>query len=417
MNQSTTQQRSFAPPDRKYIQCDAADCGAASPMMRCSRYHLVYYCSKTCQHNHWHEHKDKCVDTYKLKEEAISSYSKFTVQDDCDVLQKFDGSVDALCGVCLEDKITSPYAFKTCGYVFCYPCLQSYQMACKQTGQPLKCPLCRSETEDVERSLWEDAYFNYHKAMREPESSLRRRDLLQTAIQGLDLISNADPNLYMKALSTKAAVLELIGNHEMALNVMDAILEIDKRVKNSMRTVLQKFNVPIRTDDNDIDDNYGEHIRSHPMASELLKELKPIRQVSLCVSHRIEFLIRKAEIYEKIELWIEDYDIFALAFSKVSPLPFNALPTHRLAILTGECRCMYHMHDFDSAIEEGLYAIKLCRHYDGVHKYVALSYKEKGDLEKAIEIMTQAVFYETPWDEENIYQAKLLLDELINTNE
>ena len=113
MNQSTTRQRSFAPPDRKYIQCDAADCGAASPMMRCSRCHLVYYCSKTCQRNHWHEHKDKCVDTYKLKEEAISSYSKFTVQDDCDVLQKFDGSVDALCGVCLEDKITSPYAFKT----------------------------------------------------------------------------------------------------------------------------------------------------------------------------------------------------------------------------------------------------------------------------------------------------------------
>jgi tetratricopeptide (TPR) repeat protein len=275
--------------------------------------------------------------------------------------------------------------------------------------QPLKCPLCRSETEDVERSLWEDACFHYSKAKRESESSLTRKESIQTALQELDLISNEDPELNLSAKSTKVDVLQLYGNHQMTLNLIDEILELDKRDIKSLRTLLEAYDIPIHPDDHDVDDNHCDIVLSHPKALELIKELEPVTRNQLSGDVRITLLINKAEIYERMEKWEEAYDTYALTFFKVSHLPFNLV--YRLHILMGKRRCLYHMCEFDGAIEVGINAISLCRQYYGVYKYVALSYKEKGDLERAKEFISKAVLYISSHDEEKSF------DELNNINE
>eukprot|EP01036_Dinobryon_divergens_P036673 gene36673-47804_t len=58
-------------------------------------------------------------------------------------------------------------------------------------------------------------------------------------------------------------------------------------------------------------------------------------------------------------------------------------------------------------------AIELDRHYEGVYKYIALSFKGLGDLDRAIWTMWKAVRYETPWDTENKSRVTELLNELI----
>jgi hypothetical protein len=55
------------------------------------------------------------------------------------------------------------------------------------------------------------------------------------------------------------------------------------------------------------------------------------------------------------------------------------------------------------------------RHFPSVHTYLALSYRAKGDLDKAIGTtrMNKAVLYETPysWEEDNRVKAFMLDEE------
>ena len=67
----------------------------------------------------------------------------------------------------------------------------------------------------------------------------------------------------------------------------------------------------------------------------------------------------------------------------------------------GMSRCMYHLKNYEFAIQLGEAAIEMNRHFPQVHKYVALSQKASGDIEGAIRTMARAVNYETPWDEAN----------------
>jgi len=65
------------------------------------------------------------------------------------------------------------------------------------------------------------------------------------------------------------------------------------------------------------------------------------------------------------------------------------------------CRCYYKLGEYDRAIRAGSCALEMNRHYVGVHKYVALAHKAKGNLEEAQRTMNRAVLFETPWDEDN----------------
>lgn len=87
-------------------------------------------------------------------------------------------------------------------------------------------------------------------------------------------------------------------------------------------------------------------------------------------------------------------------------------PPEQREVYMGISRCLYEMGRYDHAIDIGNSAIKMNRHFQQVHKYVALSQKAKGDHVSAIATMTQAVIYESPWDEENIEANKAILKEI-----
>jgi len=87
-------------------------------------------------------------------------------------------------------------------------------------------------------------------------------------------------------------------------------------------------------------------------------------------------------------------------------------PPEQRELTMGASRCFYEMGRHDDAIKLGDSAIRMNRHFPEVHKYVALSYWAKGDMDSAILTMTKAVLYETPWDDKNIKANKILLMDL-----
>ena len=81
-------------------------------------------------------------------------------------------------------------------------------------------------------------------------------------------------------------------------------------------------------------------------------------------------------------------------------------------ILMGLAQTKYELGKYDEAIEYSNIAIKAFRQCPGVHKYVALSQKAKGDIDEAKKTMSRAILYETHWDKDNMQQNKELLLEL-----
>ncbi len=106
---------------RKEVECDL--CEASSPSNRCSRCHMVYYCSAQCQKLHWFTHKVDCAPVGEMKNmlfvggENLSSITK----------DETNQTTHDSCAICLSETVEHPIVLPCCGHVFCFKCLQQWQ--------------------------------------------------------------------------------------------------------------------------------------------------------------------------------------------------------------------------------------------------------------------------------------------------
>lgn len=87
-------------------------------------------------------------------------------------------------------------------------------------------------------------------------------------------------------------------------------------------------------------------------------------------------------------------------------------PTQWRQVWMGFSRCFYELGQYDQAMNAGEAAILMNRHFPHIHKYVALSQRDSGDLAAAITTMKNAVLYEAPWSDEIAQANKALLLEV-----
>ena len=90
----------------------------------------------------------------------------------------------------------------------------------------------------------------------------------------------------------------------------------------------------------------------------------------------------------------------------------TATPPQWRQVWMGLSRCFYELGAYDKAIDSGMAAIEMNRHFPQVHKYVALAQHASLDYDAAKAIMTRAVLYEAPWDDKNLEMNKALLEQL-----
>ena len=127
---------------------DCANCGVdfrernRLMLKACSRCKTVYYCSESCQRQHWTggDHKKFCV--------AASHRKAFLGSRDENVDTRIENPNSASrgnisseeCSVCLDPLNNSATRVLPCGHVFHVCCL----VGIESIGLSKKCPLCRS---------------------------------------------------------------------------------------------------------------------------------------------------------------------------------------------------------------------------------------------------------------------------------
>ena len=105
-----------------------------------------------------------------------------------------------------------------------------------------------------------------------------------------------------------------------------------------------------------------------------------------------------AQCKEAMEDYYGAIDIYAFKLSYALDIFNYPVNNARINYELGTAKCLYHLEQYDMAIEASQNAIRMDRCFPQVHKYLALSQKAKGDLKGAIRTMGRAVNYETNYD-------------------
>ena len=114
-----------------------------------------------------------------------------------------------------------------------------------------------------------------------------------------------------------------------------------------------------------------------------------------------------AEAYLALGKWEDAEKIYKILHNS-----FLQRGEHHALVLIGLAQTKYEQGKYDEAIEIGNVAIEEDRQFAGVHKYVALSLKAKGDIDEAKRTISRAILYEEHWDKDNLQKNKELLREL-----
>jgi tetratricopeptide (TPR) repeat protein len=172
--------------------CDA--CQKEDANLRCSNCHCYYYCSKSCQLEHWKkEHRKECKALAKHMIDFNTADKKMDVFID---KNKEASSQD--CSVCFE-QIDINQLQLPCHHVFCLECM--VKVNCEVNA--LQCPLCRSETDGlVHQYLLSNIVMFIGRARRSPFKRAQYCHLARLEYEKLKTIEGH----YSKSISSQMAV-------------------------------------------------------------------------------------------------------------------------------------------------------------------------------------------------------------------
>eukprot|EP01041_Mallomonas_annulata_P000429 gene429-767_t len=335
--------------------CDV--CNKDNSFLTCSACSCVYYCSKVCQKQHWKIHKPECVKRREYPKDIEQYNAKMDI-----LVENYIASENDECSICLEPIGKNPFQLKKCSHIFCYQCIEHHMKA----AGVLSCPLCRSV--DVDKGV----------------------------------INYIHENCVMFITRSKNFC---IGHPQRTHFANMARLEYDKLAAKEFPDYLfdSYVLVMLNADILYIEGKYDETIL---ISKKVLEEIKAKNYLIniLLLQNIAQSYIQKKEYVEALDFLLQQLGLMDDPNKHIKEMR-NLW--HNLSI------CFYYTGEFEKCTEVGAAAIEMNRHYEGVYKYIALSFKGLGDLDRAIWTMRKAVRYETPWDTENKSRVTELLNELI----
>jgi tetratricopeptide (TPR) repeat protein len=385
---------------RACIECDGG-CGRRNASKRCSKCRTVYYCSVDCQRRNWAEHKPYCIPIEGMRQ-RVSGIGAVVPEESSAAL-----AVNTDCGICLAEPMTKPVVLKECRHGFCVNCITTWQKHLKREGQTeATCPLCRADAPDVEEGLILRAMQAAERANKkgiDPEESQRYLTLALEETDKLLAIENPSLQVY----NTKAEIEMKLGEARRAIETLEQVIQIDNQRLEQWAVVdeyMEQVEEARRIGDED------EQERLLNIVEEFMKRDLGNR-LSGGKARHVPLYLMQADAHQQLEEWKEAVDIYKSLFQLLDESHVGT-PAENRKLFTGLARCAYEMGNYDQAIAGFSAAIEMNPNFQGVYKYMALSYKAKGDLDKAIETMNKAVLYETPWDEKYQVEAFKLYEEL-----
>ena len=266
------------------------------------------------------------------------------------------------CAICLEETIINPVVLP-CGHAFCFSCVGHYQKSNSKKGA--SCPYCRGEIPNVGVKAMERALLYGKRAHALPKGSEERKKYAKLALAELDSLIDLyeDKELHtnkLRYLYTKVTIIHLTDQPEETIAVTKELLMLNEK---------------------------------HP---------------GRLVLDRVEFTKRSlADAYVALGKWKEAEKIYKALYDTI--LQRGA---HDVMVQMGLAQTKYELGKYDEAIEIGKSGIDMNRCCPGVHKFVSLSQKAKGNISEAKKTMSRAILYEKHWDKDNVQANKDLLREL-----
>ena len=373
----TSSQPSKLPIGREHIECDA--CGKPGASKRCSRCNDAFYCSKTCQIAHWKNgHKGECTPSTLVTHKVDVPKTQPTK------------SSNETCYICLEESIVAPFIFSDCGHKFCSGCLQKWQGASPDNK---KCPACRKDAPNVADVITKRAEYLSLRAMDRSLTKEEKKKYHQEAVdeyEKIDLYELGGPAPILRIQYNKAHQLLQAEKPKEALELFTDVAGLTEEGDLVNRALMRDANR---------EQNPEKATRIAEMVE--LRSIGPGQWRPKMGGTIFDLYCLMAQCKEAMEDYLGAIDIYAFKLSYALDMfnyPVNnALINYEL----GTAKCLYHLEQYDMAIEASEKAIRMDRCFPQVHKYLALSQKAKGDLKGAIRTMGRAVNYETNYDNYN----------------
>jgi len=394
MPNTTSCEERKLPVGREHIECD--ECSKPGPPMRCSRCRAAFYCSKTCQRKDWKSwHKHHCLDIGRQRE--IQGFGKASAE----ILESTHAAQQApantSCYICLTEDMVDPFTLPRCGHTFCFTCLQRWQTLQKDSN----CPACRKDTPDIVDSACTKASLHWCRAKEKDLDKDEQIKHYKLALAELEQIKPTDIKYIHQVVRTmfqRAQVLLDLENPEKALEVCE---EMERNLREGDAAYLETFELvtrKIKAPFNEAKIIAGiiqekmECCRHKPLAGRMIFQIFLL--MALCKEAMGDYM-------GAINVYVEKMTKAMVIFDCESEDAKNfdvKKSSEEFRLKMNLCRCLYKVEMYDLAILNGKGAIKLNRAFPGVHKYIALSYRDSGNLEAAIRTMGRAVTYEGPWD-------------------
>lgn len=441
---------------RTCLACDS--CGKANPAHECRKCYTAHYCSSDCLRK---LASHECHDLETMRNALIG------IGTSLDMAQAKNDT----CGICLGMPMTDPAVLPGCQHAFCRRCLQEWH-GMEKFQKEIKCPTCRgvmlfdkSDDNPIEKAKI------YGAAAKKSKDDRAR--LCKKALDELEtFLANKDGS-NLSALFIKAEILLIQSEPQMALQVLDDILEIDRKHRMERKAVSDYLDQSeAARQSGNIDE--AERI----MGSALELAGKRGEKLGTILQTLVDVFLMQAEAHQQLDEWFiakEIYkDLLGLG-SGTPPWVLGAAFSAMILLLTYVCfgsgpaetfarqlsmatmvattlygvfgrflmapkskskllafppelraplvpqqrqcymnmiKCYYCLREYDRAIRAGAFATHMNRHFPGVHEYIAKSHKAKGKHQEAQRTMQQAVLFETPWDVENIAKQLQILEEI-----
>jgi tetratricopeptide (TPR) repeat protein len=411
-----------AMPEKCIITCDAGGC-SNHPSMKCGKCNMVYYCGRDCQKQHWKYHKSDC----KTAVEKIQV--QFDLNDNAPDTSEMSIKKDTECSICLRDRdnMDHPIVLKNCKHVFCVPCLRQYQevdltetsSARSNTNPRRPCPCCRAEIkENVRESVIAKALLYAARASRtgvSQEDKLKACQLAVEALQSLGKPTSDQDVLQANTICGHIAVTK--GDYQDALKIFEQNERILTKLmerKRSIDALLERGRIlgSHTNDDDDLDD------ATYEAMQQIQNEIMALMAQGV-TSNETDLISCRLEL-ANIRMEMQEWDMAKTIYKQIMtdyPEQEMLTPPQTRQIFMGFARCLYEEGNYEGSINMGEATITMNRHFPGIHKYVALSYRAKGDLKQAQTIMGRAVLYETPWDPANVARTRELWVQLMEEEE
>ena len=324
-------------------------------------FYYLYCNSKECQVQHWKQHKSTRT---KIKKQH-DNWNEIRSTD------LPDGTVndtkEGPCAICLEETITNPVVMP-CGHAFCFACVGHYQQLSTSKSAGL-CPYCRGEIPNVGMKATERLRSYGDRARSSSKGSEEQKKYAKIALAELD------------------SVIELLKSKDKEAH------------KNQMRMLFSKVSLIALTDQ-------PEDTIAATKELVLLNERYP----GILELDQVEYTkYVQAEAYVALGKWKEAEKIYKTLYN--TNLQKGG---HNAFVLMGLAQTNYELGKYEEAIEVGSVVIKEFRPCPGVHKYVALAHKAKGDIDEAKKTISRAILYEEHWNKDNLQKNKDFLLELDN---